>query len=53
MKRATSVISVRLPEETVKAIDELARQHRRSRSWIVNEAVRKLLADGGHFDMVY
>lgn len=45
MKRvkASSVISVRLPEEMVKAIDELARQTRRSRSWIVNEAVRVYL----------
>ena len=40
MKAKTVVISVRLPKETLDAVDELARRHQRSRSWIVNEALK-------------
>lgn len=37
-------ISITLPPETLRAADELAARHDRSRSWIVAEAIRQYAA---------
>jgi hypothetical protein len=37
-------IAITLPPETLRAADELAAQHDRSRSWIVAEAIRQYAA---------
>ncbi len=38
-------IAITLPPEDLAAADRLARQHDRSRSWIVAEAVRRYVAE--------
>ena len=37
-------IAITLPPETLRAADELAARHDRSRSWIVAEAIRQYAA---------
>ena len=37
-------IAITLPQETLRAADELASRHDRSRSWIVAEAIRQYAA---------
>ncbi|HEX4933590.1 MAG TPA: ribbon-helix-helix protein, CopG family [Gemmatimonadaceae bacterium] len=43
-KRPFARIAITLPQETLRAADELAARHDRSRSWIVAEAVRQYAA---------
>jgi predicted transcriptional regulator len=45
MPAKTETFSVRLPEETKRQVDEIARRLRRSRSFIVQEAVENYVRD--------
>lgn len=40
-------IAITLPPDTLRAADELAAKHDRSRSWIIAEAVRQFAASQG------
>ncbi|MCC6929057.1 MAG: CopG family transcriptional regulator [Gemmatimonadaceae bacterium] len=40
-------IAITLPPETLRAADQLAKRHDRSRSWIVAEAIRRYAASLG------
>ena len=37
------VVSVRLPDDLRKAVDELAKQQDRSRNWVITDLIRKAL----------
>ena len=37
-------VSLRIPEELMKPLDEMAQSLSRSRSWVLVEAVRRMLA---------
>lgn len=41
-------IAITLPQETLKLADRLARDHDRSRSWVISEAVRQYAAGAVH-----
>ncbi len=41
----TQRFSVSIPSELNRQVDELARKHRVSKSWIVREALERLLGD--------
>ncbi|HMN71609.1 MAG TPA: ribbon-helix-helix protein, CopG family [Rhodoblastus sp.] len=49
MPAKADTFSVRLPEETRQKVDEIAHRLRRSRSFIVKEAVEQYVRDQGRY----
>ena len=43
MTQGSGNVTVRMPEETQKKLDDIAASFDRSRNWIINEAVEKYL----------
>lgn len=47
----SSLISTRLPKETLKLLDEIAKELERSRTYLINKAIENYLAEYANYQI--